>query len=313
MDFSINIRDFLYSPLQGSARAILRIRSARVLDRDLPLKDPLYYQNTLRFNLLKRAFWDGAAQRDTVFPLYEKLFERAALKGETPVGIFADEQQRIDRRILTSWIQNFNQSDLVPLQHWVHASIGDGHENDHLQRLIPALKFMINHEGQKMAIELSGHLHPLQPDLRSTLHCVPVEGVGQHLFLTGFLEMVFLAASHQPLQPEFRVVLNPYNALNGTRLSKRYKTPTPPQAQAWLQSIVHEMVRGLHTYQLPIKAVLRWRDWVQRDLNAPFRVKREDYEYGPVPNPNRFPIPPAELIGAMVRSRFGPWFQSEIL
>ena len=28
-------------------------------------------------NLLKRAFWDGAAQRDTVFPLYEKLFERS--------------------------------------------------------------------------------------------------------------------------------------------------------------------------------------------------------------------------------------------
>jgi hypothetical protein len=144
------------------------------------------------------------------------------------------------------------------------------------------------------------------------MQCVPRGGVGPHLFLTGFLEMVALAAARQPLPPVFTVRLNPFSDNSPSRLTRLYRTPTPDQARGWLSEVIGELTQGLHAYQLPIKAVLRWREQLTRDVHAPFTIKYDERGFGPVPDVERFPTPPPAIALDLVRRRFGPWFESEV-
>ena len=309
-----DIRGFLYDPLQGSARTMLGIREDEIRDDEAPLHDPLYFDSGERFRLLKRSFWEGVGQLEQIHKVYDELFERASLVGATPVGYFADEQRRRDHELLSRWAQNVNLFQAPPLQHWRRVSVGPGAEFEEHHLSLPSVKLTIAlPQGGEAQVELSAELAPLQPDLGGTMHCVPRGGVGEHLFLTGFLEMVLLAASRQPLPRLFFVRLNPFADHNLSRLQRAYETPTPAQATAWLTEVIGELLQGFHAYQLPIKAVLRWRDQLDRDHSAPFSVKPNERGYGPIKQLERFPPPPPMIAREFVQRRFGPWFQSQVM
>lgn len=308
-----DLRGFLYDPLQGSARTMLGIHDEEIMDEEAPLHDPLYFNHATRFKLLKRSFWEGAGQFERVKKVYDELFERASLIGATPVGYFAQEQRRRDSEVLFRWSQNLNLFQTPPLQSWRYLSIGPGVEFEQSDCTLPSLKMMISlPQGGEIEVELSAQLAPLQPNLGGTMHCVPRGGVGEHLFLTGFLEMVFLAATGQALPHTFVVRLNPFADHNLSRLQRVYLTPTPVQALDWLSDVIGELLQGFHAYQLPIKSVLRWRDQLDRDQNAPFFVKESEQNRGPIQQIERFPTPPPLLALDFVKRRFGPWFQSQI-
>ena len=308
------IRGFLLSPLQGSARAMLRLEDDYIIDEEAPLHDPLHFHPFDRNDLLSRAFWEGDGLRAEVGQLYDLLFERASLKGQAPVGIFADEQRRRDHRALNTWIQNIHAFQLPQLTHWKHISVGEAREFELLDERLPPLRITAPlPQGGEVTVELTGRLSPLQPDYGATLHCTPRESVAESLFLTGFLEMVFLAAMKRPLKRTFDVYLSPLGEQQVSKLKRTYKTPTPAQARDWLSLIVAEMLQGFHAYRLPIKAVLKWREHLIRDSMAPFRVRYEDNPRGPIPTPERFPIPPQMVALNMVEQRLGPWFHSEVM
>ena len=312
----LNLRDlraFLQSPLQGSARAMLRMSHEEIIDQEATLNDPLHYRYLDRFMLLQNAFWGGGGHRANTAEIYEELYDHASLKGETPVGFFATEQRRLDGSVLNTWLLNAHQFQLRDLNSWLAVSIGEGREHEEVSRRLPPIKLDIPlPQGGEASVELVGRISPLRPDLGATLHCIPSGGVGEHLFLTGFLEMVFLAAAQQPLPRVFSVYLNPYSDFRADRLHRQYHTPTPGQARQYLQSLVIELTQGFHPYRLPIRAVLRWRDALVRDPSTPLRIRPDDPERGPIYHLRPFPIPPPAVAVDMVQRRLGPWFNAEV-
>lgn len=308
-----DLRAFLLSPLQGSARAMLGLREESARDEEAPLHNPLHMSYAKRFSMLTRAFWEGAGRRDLVAERYEDLFERASLVGEAPVGIFADEQRRRDGEVLSAWIQNLQVFQPPPLHLWRRVSVGATREFEKVDVSLPPLRLPVTlAQGGEVEVELSAPLSPLQPDLGGTLHCVPRGGVGEHLFLTGWLEMVALAAARQPLPRAFSVRLNPFGDNSSGRLVRTYATPTPLLAQRWLTEVLGELLQGFHAYRLPIKSVLHWREQLSRDPHAQLRVRPDEEERGPLSDLERFPTPPPSIALDMVRRRLGPWFQSEL-
>lgn len=307
------IRAFLYSPLQGSARAMLQMMQDEVKDEEAPLHDPLFMRYQEHYRILTQAFWQGKGVRADVWKAYEHLFERASLKGEAPVGIFAQEQKRKDQNHLSAWIQNLQQFQIHSLDTWQNISIGEGKEfEDNHMRLASIPLRILSPQGKELDVELTAQLSPLQSDYAATLQCVTQEGVGEHLFLRGFLEMVFLAAAHQPLKRNFRVYLNPYGEHQLSKLYRNYHTPTPIQAKQWLTQVCSSMLSGFHAYRLPIKSVLKWRTALERDPSAHFKINPKDYSAGPIKRVDRFPIPPSQVALDMVTQRFTAWFKSEV-
>ena len=308
-----DIKAFLYSPLQGSAKAMLKLHADEVSDIEATLHDPLHYEYYKRFQLLQSAFWRGGGERSQTAEVYEELFERASLKGEAPVGFFATEQRRLDGGVLNTWLLNAKQFQLRQLDKWLAVSIGEGREFEEVSRRLPPISLDIPlSQGGYSKVELVGRISPLKPDLSATLHCLPSGGVGEHLFLSGFLEMVFLAASRQPLPKTFRVYLNPSSDFRAGYLQKTYYTPTPVQAREYLSNLVTDLTQGFHPYRLPIRSVLKWKDQLIKNPSASLRIRPEDPERGPVQNLRSFPTPPPAVAVEMVQRRLGPWFSSEV-
>ena len=309
-----DLRAFLLSPLQGSAKALLRISEQEVNDFEATLNDPLHYDYNKRFTLLQNSFWRGGGDRTQIAQVYDALFDRASLKGEAPVGFFANEQRRLDGEVLNTWLLNAHQFQLFGIDKWQAVSIGEGREFEEVSRRLPPIQLDIPLvQGGHVKVELVGRISPVRPDLGATLHCLLAGGVGEHLFLKGFLEMVFLAAAQQPLPKTFRVYLNPSSDFRSNYLHKSYYTPNPVEAKAYLSTIVSDLIlQGFHAYRLPIRSVLKWRDALLRNPSQALKIRPEDPEYGPIKNLRPFSTPPSTFAIDLVKRRLGPWLNSEV-
>ncbi len=255
----------------------------------------------------------GHGKRNDVLDYYEYFYERSLLKGQAPVGIFAKEQKRRDHQILSNWVLNYHQFNLLPLELWQHIHIGEADEFEKLDlRLAPIILQTDYLNGAQLQIEITGRLPALQPDLKACMSLVHQKNFGEQHFLNGFLTMVMLSISNQPLFKEFRNYLNPYSDFQLSQIRQAYRTPSSLQARQWLTRIVEEMLK-FHAYRFPIKSVLDWRDQLSKDSTAPFKLANNEYEKGPVPNVHQFDIPPRGYALQMIRDRFSPWFQSQIL
>ena len=215
--------------------------------------------------------------------------------------------------MLHTWLLNAHQFQLRGLESWLAVSIGEGREFEEVSRRLPPVRLSVPlAQGGEAPVELVGRMSPMRPDLGATLHCLPSGGVGHHLFITGFLEMVMLAAAQQPLPRIFEVYLNPYGDFRSDRLCRRYYTPTPAQAREYLKMLVTELTQGFHAYRLPIRAVLRWREALIRDPSARLQIRPDDPERGPIVDLRSFPPPPPAVAVDIVQRRLGPWFNSEV-
>lgn len=307
------IRAFLFSPLQGSAQAVLKLKQEAIGQDERNLNAPLYFDSMIHQKILEKSFWMGHGKRHDVLDYYEYFYERSLLKGQAPVGIFAKEQKRRDHQILSNWVLNYHQFNLLPLELWQHIHIGEADEFEKLDlRLAPILLQVDYLNGAQLQIEITGRLPALQPDLKACMSLVHQKNFGEQHFLNGFLTMVMLAISNQPLFKEFRNYLNPHSDFQLSQIKQAYRTPSNLQARQWLTSIVAEMLK-FHAYRFPIKSVLDWRDQLSKDSTAPFKLANQEYEKGPVPNVHQFDIPPRGYALQMIRDRFSPWFQSQIL
>ncbi|MEE2643847.1 MAG: exodeoxyribonuclease V subunit gamma [Myxococcota bacterium] len=307
------LRDFLLCPLQGFAKTVLRLPTPYESPALLRLSDPLYFEPSAHRALLQEVFWAGGGERHRLAEVYQTTLERATLRGDAPVGLFAATQRRRDLALLNAWYLNLELFQTLPLPHWQRIWLGGAPEGEVIDRSLPPLRFQVElpSEGPR-EIELFGPLEPLQLDRRACMSCIPWGGVGPHLFLSGFLTMVSLAASLEPLDGSFRVLLNPYGDNSAQRLQRRYRTPTPAQARQWLQERIEELFSIFPNYQLPAPSVLRWQGLLARDPSAPFPLRSSDLQRGPVPaEVAPYPPPRAQAL-QLVQQRFGAFFASDL-
>ena len=99
-------------------------------------------------------------------------------------------------------------------------------------------------------------------------------------------------------------------------LSFSFKPVERERARAWLATVVTDLLGGAHPYFLPCEAVLRLAEQsldgaaITRSLEQ-MRDRKDlgSSRYGPVPDPERRPIPAPEDAIAMVERRFGLLFE----
>ncbi len=309
-----DLKAFLFSPLQGSAKALLKMSEPEIHDFEAILNDPLHDESYKQHNLLQKSFWRGGGDEAKINLIYEDLFKLASLKGEAPVDYFAAKQKISDQRILNIWRLNAHQFQLYGLDKWQAVSIGEGREFEEVSRRLPPIQLDVPLlQGGHAKVELVGRISPLRPDLGATMHCLSSGGVGEHLFLKGFLEMVFLAAAQQALPKTFKVYLNPTGDFRAANLQKNYYTPNPVEAREYLSLIVSHLISsGLHTYRLPIRSALKWKEALKRNQYQALIIRPEDKEQGPIKNLRPFSTPPSDFAIKSVTERLGPWFSSEV-
>ena len=92
------------------------------------------------------------------------------------------------------------------------------------------------------------------------------------------------------------------------------------KATAHLGALASELLREVHAYFLPCEGVFHWKDHSDKGETIGVRqsilLLRDDHwtrfasDYGPIPDPREYPVPPELDAQEMVARRFSPYFQA---
>ncbi len=306
------VQRFLESPLQAWARFVLGLAENPTPDLEEAPDEPLSMDRRARADLLQQAFWQGVGDPEATAAAYDEGFHRRALAGQAPVGIFADVRRARDREVLETWRANLDPLELPPLGEWRVVRLGRGGEFADIDDALPPIRLDVPLAGgRRRAVELHGTLPHLAPDRRTSLRCLEVARPDEKHFLPGFLGAVALSAVGVPPGEVVRAVVTGRTRDAAPRLERWYFVPPPRVAREWFTSVVAELLDARHDYQLPIEAVLRWRDDRAHNPGAnlwwPPRDRTAD-RFGPVRDPTSLPVPDDREASAMVDRRFGLWF-----
>lgn len=307
------LQRFLESPLQGAAQYVLGLRADEASQADPD--EPLVVDRQARTTLLREAFFEGNGDAPAVERAWNVGFERLMLKGEAPVGLFADVRRQEDLAVLAAWCSHLERLELPALAQWrVHrlgrARSGEGKIDQLLDPI--EVEVALSHE-RTVVVELHGRLQPLAPDAGACLRCQPGVSTSDRSFLSGFFTVAALAAAGVALPPVVRALVLPGGPASPGALEHRYAVPPADVCRDWLKLLVTDLMTNVHDYRMPLEAVLEW--WKEREFRPNNRlfIKREvgERETGPVRDPERFlPPEPAEL-KVMASRRLSIWFEAQ--
>lgn len=304
------VQRFLESPLQGAARFVLGLRG----DANAPLEaepdEPLLVDRQTRYALLRGAFFGGGDVEDA----YRAGYERLMLKGEAPVGLFAEIRQQEDLATLRAWRDNLDRAELAPLAEWQVHRVGPTGRGA-VDVILPPIELQVPlADDRVLPVQLHGRLLPVSPDKHATLRCVPGTQVSEKHFLPGFITTAALSAAGATLPPVMQAVVTPSDAAAQPQMIRRYAVPPPDMCRQWFTRVLGDLLVQAHDYRLPIETVLDWKkklaSWPKaRPFIWPGRPNAS--LYGPVPDPQRFELPPPDAAWHMVDRRLALWFQAE--
>lgn len=302
------VQRFLESPLQGAARFVLGLRG----DANAPLEaepdEPLLLDRQSRYALLRAAFFAGGDAE----ALYRDGYERLMLKGEAPVGLFAEIRQQEDLATLAAWQANLDRAQLEPLAQWQVHRIGPTGRGA-VDVILPTIEVEVPlPDGRVLPVHLHGRLLPVTPGKDASLRCIPGTRVSEKHFLPGFITTAALSATGAPMPAVMRSVVAPADSASEGQMCRRFAVPPPDLCRGWFTQVLTDLLVGVHDYRLPIETVLEWKEKLARWSRAkPFLRRQNSSVYGPVPDPDRFDLPPPQVAYDMVDRRLALWFESE--
>lgn len=302
--FSLSdLRAFLESPLQGSAKAALGLGR----DEDDPggvEEEPAATAALRRVPLLKQAFWTGHQQRKDARQVYDQLRNRLERDGQSPLGSLGQPERTQDAEVLQAWAAQVPAGSAPRLLRLGGAAqVQKGLAYDVLPPLVLEVPAP---GGRSLRVELTGALEP-QGDLGA--------GPGSLLLLNGkfpkqpssqakrvlraWLDQLVLAAGgtaeEEPLSHAAYFV-----AADGMPETPEYPSlaaVTPEQARQRLVAILRDLLFEPHAHLLPLEAVTDTKGipsgaalerWIEEKLDNPEHARLTDL-YGPVPHPLTYP------------------------
>ena len=302
------VQRFLESPLQGAARFVLGLRG----DANAPLEaepdEPLLLDRQTRYALLRAAFFAGGDAEE----LYRAGYERLMLKGEAPVGLFAEIRQQEDLATLAAWQGNLDRAQLEPLAKWQVHRVGPTGRGA-VDVILPAIELEIPlPDGRMLPVHLHGRLLPVTPGKDASLRCIPGTQIAEKHFLPGFITTAALSAAGAPMPPVMRSVVSPSDSASDGQMSRRFAVPPAELCRDWFTRVLTDLLVQVHDYRLPIETVLEWKKNLKfRPRARPFLRRQNASMYGPVPDPERFDLPPPQAAYNMVDRRLALWFEAE--
>jgi hypothetical protein len=257
---------------------------------------------------LRSAFFEGG----DVEAIYQAGYERLMMKGEAPVGLFAEIRQQEDLATLRAWRDNLDRAQLAPLAEWQVHRVGPTGRGA-VDVILPPIELTVPlADGRPLPVQLHGRLLPVSPDKHATLRCIPGTQVSEKHFLPGFITTAALSAAGAQLPKVMQAVVTPSGAAAQTQMTRRYAVPPPDVCREWFTRVLGDLLVQAHDYRLPIETVLEWKKKLASWPKArPFLRRQNASVYGPVPDPERFELPPPQVAWHMVDRRLALWFQAE--
>jgi hypothetical protein len=294
--------EFLECPLQGSARFHLRLREgASAVGRDLDLGlgldldvdllrerryEPFHATALDREHLLVEAFRRGGGPE-----AYDEVARSRRLRGAAANGILGDSERRRNLEILSAW-----QSGIRELSNGTEPRVDGSAETNG-----PPLVLTVN--GTRVELERSPTLRLAAPKaLLRLLSKDPDRFHPQKDSLRGFLDHLYLSAAGLSRdEPHLFFAINapPRGEVRTTAI--RFAPVAREKALSYLEALAADLLSGVHEYLLPCESVFSERNHV--------KLSRTSTACGPVPHPEDYRPPDDETRAAIVRRRFGLYFE----
>jgi exodeoxyribonuclease V gamma subunit len=320
------LRKFLECPLQGSARYLLGMRDEE--DDDVAARTDEAFA-TSRLDLmvgLRQAFWRalerGAVNDDAALAgAYEAFQQRAELLGNMPTGLFGAVERKIHLSVLRGWRDLYRELAKKGPARPSILRFGGAEEHARVDRLLDPLVLPIEAGGKRYEVRLHGKTETVLDApagslmlINAALSKADAEVRKNKESLKGFLDHVAQAAAGVREDAPYTAFVANVDPDNGpVRYERSFAPLSRESARAYLGTLLADLLSGVHAYLLPCDAVFQQAQKPGTTLVEHIEKLREkeggSSRFGPVPNPERFAPPDEATAQAMVKRRFGPFFE----
>jgi hypothetical protein len=326
------LRKFLECPLQGSARAYLKIRNDESEEDLLSRENETLETGVIpRIMLLRAAFLDGIGQisgkplseeqrADAFARAYDRRAAILELDGKLPTGPFGAAERDKHLGVLAEWWNGYPH--VVPAGSGLKIyRFGKAEEHEAVDEVLdPIVLEDIPLPGRVVRIEISGKTDPVvEADPGSILlnYHKADEWLRQKDCLRAFFDHVVLAASGQRAPGPYRacLLLSDSEKKGGSRQIEVFEAITREEARGWLTTLCREMLGPGNDRLLPCEAVLKFHDDLSKDLDEIIDKLRDtdfgvSFHYGPVSRAGSYPSPDRKDALAAIERRFGLYFRT---
>ncbi|HEU0032956.1 MAG TPA: exodeoxyribonuclease V subunit gamma [Kofleriaceae bacterium] len=290
-----NLRGFLEHPIQAWAQAVLGLDE---LPDDVAAEhsdEPFHLARSERAVLLREVF--AAHLREPARPLeqcYDVLVEDAQLRGQFPVGVFAEAARALDLETLETWLASTRGLALDRA-----TRIGFGRAFSRGATLEPALTLELSGSrtvqlvGQTELLARSGSRYAsLVPMLRKLENRTAYH-------LRGAFDHVVLAAAGIANDGHVHRLLDP----QGRSCEVHHEPWSQRDARAYLAAIASELLDHCHGYLLPFEALVKGLAGGKPSARN-YGDPTNGLGYGPIERRDGLRLPPD--VHAIAARRLGP-------
>ena len=251
------LRNFLVCPLQATARYALGMfddDDGEEEGGDEPLEQSILQKSIL----LRDVFWECGGDPSAVEQKYKDAISVAQMKGQAPVGVFADNANVIQQQLLKRWIEKAARAEVGALAGWQDIRIGRADESFRADRLVDAIALDVNVARPGTAaftqrINLYGTMRRMSPNLDAAMQGVVRDKTKPRDLLALVMHSVALSAAGEPVDPNFRTII--VGGGDSPAWIRKFAPMSRKLAREYLAKLAGELLSGATNYFLPIEAV----------------------------------------------------------
>jgi exodeoxyribonuclease V gamma subunit len=244
-----NLRGFLDSPIQAWAQAVLGLDELPDDEAAQHSDEPFHLGRPERATVLREVL--AAFLRDPGRPLedrYDEAVAELALRGQFPVGVFAEAERTIDLATLATWRAGLG---LLAVDSATRFGFGRAHSPG--AELLPALAIEL---ATNRVVRITGQTEQLLRDGTRFVSIIPTLRTidkRSSYHLRGAFDHVLLAAAGLAPAGHVHKLLDP----EGKVLEIRHEPWTSDDARAYLATLARELLDEPHGYVLPFDALAK--------------------------------------------------------
>lgn len=290
-----NLRKFLEYPVQAWAAAVLGLQELPDDELVEHSDEPFQLDRQSRAMFLRDVFAAHVVDpRVSLEELYDRAVATEQIRGQFPVGVFAEAARAVDLAALATW-----RRGLGPIAEGSVLRYGFGRAHTTGAKLVPPLAIALL-DGRTVRLSGQTELLVKRGDRHTSIVLVPGEADQKSRYhLNGAFDHVVLAAAGLALAGHQHVLLDP----KGNVLTVDHTPWTRDAAQAHLATLINELLDVPHGYLLPFDALVR----TYIGGRPSFRGDEYAIGFGPIDRPDGLDAPSdADAKGIALR-RFAPF------
>ncbi|HEY4244616.1 MAG TPA: exodeoxyribonuclease V subunit gamma [Kofleriaceae bacterium] len=292
-----NVRGFLESPVQAWSQAVLGLDELPDDEIAEQSDEPFHLDRPSRAALLRDVL--GAHLRapgESIEARYDAEVRARQLRGQFPVGVFAEAARVVDLEMLAAWRAGLGTVAVGATR------LGFGRATARDAALEPALDLELAGAGNVRRVRLVGQTELLVTAARRTSVIASLRELSKKdaYHLRGAIDHVVLAAAGLAPDGHAHVLLGP----GGERHAVTHDAWTRDDARAYLRDLVTELLDEAHGYLLPFDALASALAGKPKDSATRGDSLARALGFGPVARADGLRAPADPV--AIARRRLGP-------